>query len=145
VKQVADTVFVVLGDASSALSAALDAQRVLVEDDARFAARHGAAGADRVVSGHGHAHGHPSRDVLRGCMGLGYGEALVIPGRDIFGSEVNRAFILGEDVAGGGEVLMTEAFLAAVGELPSGVGAFCAPGDRARAAGFAFRVVADYR
>lgn len=84
-------------------------------------------------------------DPIRACIGLGVGDLLVIPGQDIFGTEVNRAFILGEDVAKGGETLATPAFLAALGNLPDGIGAFRAPEDRETDAGFAFHVLADYR
>ena len=130
VKQVADTSFYVFDAPRSALLAALDAQRAL----AAFAADHPAA------RGHGHAHGP-----LRGCMGLGFGPCLFLSGRDAFGEEVNRAFVLGEDVARGGEVLATDAFLAALGPLPEGVGAFRGPADRAQEAGFPFQVLGDYR
>lgn len=121
VKQVADTTFVVFPGAAVALLAALDAQRRL----------------------HGF---HPGgTEPVHGCMGLGFGDVLLVPGVDVFGAEVNRAFILGEDVARGGEVLATPAFLAAVGELPAGVGAFEAPEERETEAGFPFRVLGDYR
>lgn len=130
VKHVADTAFVVFDQPDRALLAALDALRAL---DGFNAGRTGHVGhADR-------------NDPIRGCFGLGYGEALVIPGRDLFGPEVNRAFVLGEDVAKGGEILATAAFVRAVGTLPAGVGAFRGPSDREQAAGFPFHVVADYR
>lgn len=129
VKHVADTVFFAFDDPTRALLAALDAQRAL----AAFAAA-------RRPHGDGHVH-----ELVRGCMGLGFGDALLLPGRDVFGPEVNRAFVLGEDVAKGGEILVTEAFLRAVGTLPAGVGAFRAPSDREHEAGFPFHVVADYR
>ncbi|MDP2306092.1 MAG: hypothetical protein Q8P18_08690 [Pseudomonadota bacterium] len=130
VKQVADTAFVVFDDPARALLAALDAQRALAAFN---------------VGRTGHA-GHGHRDApIRGCMGLGYGPALIIPGRDVFGPEVNRAFVLGEDVARGGEVLASDAFLQALGALPSGVGAFRGPADREAEAGFPFHVLGDYR
>jgi adenylate cyclase len=44
--------------------------------------------------------------------GIGYGRVLNIEDKDIFGAEVNFASKLGEDIAGSGEVLLTEnAFL----------------------------------
>jgi class 3 adenylate cyclase len=130
IKQVADTLFAVFDDPAAALLAALDAQRAL-----------DVFNAGRV----GHV-GHADRnDPIRGCMGLGFGRALVVPGRDVFGPEVNRAFILGEDIARGGEILVTDALLRAVGPLPSGVGAFRAPAEREVEAGCPFHVVADYR
>ncbi|MDP2314960.1 MAG: hypothetical protein Q8P41_18820 [Pseudomonadota bacterium] len=134
VKQVADTSFVIFDSAHRALLAALDAQRAL----AAFNDTRGARGG-RPRDDHGHV------DTIRGCMGIGFGAALLIPGRDVFGAEVNRAFVLGEDVGRGGEVLATEAFLQGVGVLPPGVGAFRGPADREAEAGFAFHVLGDYR
>lgn len=121
VKQVADTAFAAFPTPADVLGAALDAQRAMKG----FAP----GGGDHV-----HA-----------CMGLGYGDVLLVPGADVFGAEVNRAFVLGEDVAHGGEVLATRAFLDALGGLPDGVGAFEAPEDRATEAGFPFHVLRDYR
>jgi adenylate cyclase len=40
--------------------------------------------------------------------GIGYGRILNIENKDLFGAEVNFASKLGEDIAGGGEVLLTE-------------------------------------
>ena len=127
VKRVADTLFVVFPTARQALTAALDAQRLIDT----FSASRGA-----------HAHAH---DPVRGCMGLGCGEVLLIPNVDMYGPEVNRAFVLGEDVANGGEVLVTENFLAALDGLPPGVGAHRAPADREDEAHFSFHVVGDFR
>ncbi len=121
VKRVADTLFVLYPSARAALIDGLDAVRRLHELE---------AGHDDPV--------HP-------CIGLGFGDGLLVPSVDVFGAEVNRAFVLGEDVAGGGEVLATPAFLEAVGELPEGVGSFRAPADREHEAGFAFFVVRDFR
>ena len=91
------------------------------------------------------AHNHGRHDHIRACIGLGWGEVLLVPGEDIYGPEVNRAFVLGEDVAKGGELLVTAAFLEALGGLPDGVGAHRGPGEREQEAGFAFHVVRDYR
>jgi adenylate cyclase len=129
IKQVADTAFIVFDDPARALLAALDAQRTLAAFN---------------VGRSGHA-GHDRNAPMRGGMGLGFGPALILPGRDVFGPEVNRAFVLGEDVARGGEVLATEAFVQAIGGLPEGVGAYCGPADREVAAGFPFHVLGDYR
>jgi class 3 adenylate cyclase len=84
-------------------------------------------------------------DHIRACVGLGFGEVLLVPGTDLYGPEVNRAFVLGEDVANGGELLVTEAFLAALGGLPDGIGAHRAPADREAEAGFGFHVLRDHR
>lgn len=45
---------------------------------------------------------------MHGEYGIGYGETLVIEDEDIFGSEVNLASKLGEDLAQRGEILLTE-------------------------------------
>ena len=41
-------------------------------------------------------------------MGIGYGEVLMVENKDLFGSEMNLASKLGEDLARPGEVLLTE-------------------------------------
>lgn len=46
---------------------------------------------------------------LYACVGIGYGPVLMIQNEDMFGSEMNLASKLGEDVAGPGNVLLTEA------------------------------------
>ena len=130
VKAVADTIFVVFRDPGAALRAALEAQ----------------ARVHRFNHGRTGRYGDGTRsDPIHACMGLGFGDALVIPGQNLYGPEVNRAFVLGEDVAEGEEVLVTEAFLAAHGPLPEGVGSFIAPAERRTHAGFPFHVVKDYR
>lgn len=119
VKNVADTFFAVFREPRAALEAVLDGQRLLAAE--------GAA------------------DPIRAGAGLGYGDLVFVPGEDVFGAEVNRAFVLGEDVATGGEVLATAAFLDAVGGLPDGVGAHRGPADQEEEAGFAFHLLRDYR
>jgi class 3 adenylate cyclase len=60
---------------------------------------------------------------LHASIGIGYGEVLMIGDHDFYGNELNIASKLGEDVAGPGEVYLTEAAharLHAVG-LPGGV------------------------
>jgi adenylate cyclase len=42
-------------------------------------------------------------------FGIGYGRVLIIEDDDFYGTEVNLASKLGEDVASGGEILLTEA------------------------------------
>ena len=54
---------------------------------------------------------------LHASLGIGYGELLMIGDHDLFGSEVNVASKLGEDVAGRGETLLTSA---ANARLPAG-------------------------
>lgn len=46
---------------------------------------------------------------VRLCVGLGFGRVLRIGDRDVFGSEVNAAAKLGEDIAKAGDILVTEA------------------------------------
>jgi adenylate cyclase len=46
---------------------------------------------------------------MHGEFGVGYGEILVVEDEDMFGSEVNLASKLGEDLAERGEILLTEA------------------------------------
>ncbi len=41
------------------------------------------------------------------CIGIGYGKVIKIGDEDCFGSEVNHAFKLGEDIAKAGETLIT--------------------------------------
>lgn len=49
----------------------------------------------------------PAGRRLYASIGIGYGD-LLVPGHDLFGDEVNLASKLGEDVAQGGQVLLTE-------------------------------------
>ncbi len=42
------------------------------------------------------------------CLGIGFGDLLVIDRWDAFGHEVNMAFKLAEDIALPGEILLTE-------------------------------------
>jgi len=56
------------------------------------------------------------RDIY-GSIGIGYGETLVIEDQDMFGSEVNIACKLGEDLACKSEILLTQA---AYSGLPEG-------------------------
>jgi adenylate cyclase len=44
---------------------------------------------------------------LHAGIGIGYGPMLLIDGHDLFGSEMNLASKLGEDVAGRGEILLS--------------------------------------
>jgi adenylate cyclase len=57
----------------------------------------------------------PANRRLYAAIGIGYGDILVPGEEDLFGDEVNLASKLGEDVAQGGMVLLTEAARA---ELP---------------------------
>ena len=46
---------------------------------------------------------------MRAEFGIGYGHILIVEDDDFYGTEVNLASKLGEDVASGGEILLTEA------------------------------------
>lgn len=48
------------------------------------------------------------------CIGLGYGRVLRVGSHEVWGLEVNAASKLGEELAQGGEILMTEDFSRAV-------------------------------
>lgn len=50
----------------------------------------------------------PTEEQVLLCVGLGYGKVLKIGDTDVFGSEVNFASKLGEDIAKSGEILLTE-------------------------------------
>lgn len=50
----------------------------------------------------------PPERHLRGSIGIGFGDTLVIAGEDLFGCEMNLASKLGEDLAAGMEILLTE-------------------------------------
>jgi class 3 adenylate cyclase len=114
VKRVADTLFIVYSDPHAALDAARASLPLLA------------------------AFNLGRTDPIYACIGLGYGDVLIIPGVDIYGPEVNRAFVLGEDIAKGNEVLASEAFLAAVTPMPPALHARRAAPDREATAGFAF-------
>jgi adenylate cyclase len=58
----------------------------------------------------------PAEQHLYAAIGIGYGKILNIAGQDMFGDEVNLASKLGEDIAGMGEILLTSAARAALGD-----------------------------
>jgi class 3 adenylate cyclase len=86
VKLEADNIYAVFGAVADAVEAAVDIQKAM---DA----------ANTLL---------PDELDMHGEYGIGYGETLVIEGEDIFGSEVNLASKLGEDLAQRGEILLTE-------------------------------------
>lgn len=51
----------------------------------------------------------PATRRLYASIGVGFGDILVLGGHDLFGDEVNLTSKLGEDVAQGGMILLTEA------------------------------------
>jgi class 3 adenylate cyclase len=130
VKRVADSWFAVFPSPQAALDAVLGGLDALQKFNAP---RTGALG-DGTRS-----------EPIFGCVGIGWGHMLVVPGRDVFGEEVNRAFVLGEDTANASEILCTPAFLEGLGALPVGIGTHEAPADRIEETGFPFQVLGDYR
>jgi adenylate cyclase len=52
------------------------------------------------------------------CLGLGFGDVLLIGDEDVWGREVNVASKLGEDTARAGEILLSGAAVAALGPVP---------------------------
>ncbi len=80
--------------------------------DALAAARAMVNATDRVNPG------RAPEDRIEVCIGLGYGPVLFVDGQDVWGAEVNAASRLGEDIASGGELLVTDAFRLALPEEP---------------------------
>jgi class 3 adenylate cyclase len=93
----ADNVFAVFADPQGAVEAAREINRAL------------AAGAEP-----GSASAAPAVGI-----GIDFGRILLIPGRDAFGDAVNVAHKLGEDVARGGEILVTDATRDRLGDCPA--------------------------
>ena len=88
IKHEGDSMLVLFGTPQHALAAA----QAMVE--ATVAANPGRAPEDRIEV----------------CIGMGYGTVLRIDDNEVWGAEVNAASKLGEDLAKGGEVLVTDAF-----------------------------------
>lgn len=95
IKQEADNVFAIFATAEQAIEATLDTLRALQAMNAVL----------------------PAERALNMSAGIGYGPTLVIANEDLFGPEMNFACKLGEDIAGGGEILLTDA---AHASLPAG-------------------------
>ncbi len=53
-------------------------------------------------------------ETIEVCIGMGYGQVLRVDDDEVWGAEVNAASKLGEEMARGGEVLVTESFRLAV-------------------------------
>jgi class 3 adenylate cyclase len=129
IKTVADTLFASFDTPTAALAAALDGHRLMAAFNEER--------TGNICAGVPGAPIHPR-------TGLGFGSVLALPG-NIYGGEVNRAFILGEDVGRDGEILASSAFGVALGAPPVGVGVHQGPHDRTEQAGFTFQVYTDYR
>ncbi len=130
IKSVADTYFAIFDGPNGALMAALDGHRRMRDFNQ---GRNG-----DISKGIPHAPIFPR-------SGLGYGAALIFDDQNLFGAEVNRAFILGEDVAADQEILASSEFSRALGSPPAGVGVHAAPHDREVEAGFPFCMYTDFR
>ncbi|HKP86666.1 MAG TPA: adenylate/guanylate cyclase domain-containing protein [Blastocatellia bacterium] len=92
IKQEADNIFAIFNTPAQALESALDIFRA-------FNAINSVVPAERDIFG---------------SIGIGYGETLIIGEADLFGSEMNLACKLGEDLAGKSEILLTAAAHAAL-------------------------------
>lgn len=87
VKQEADNLFAVFPDVQGAIDSAVDILK-------------GFAAVNT---------GLPDEQDLYAGIGIGYGKTLLVGENDLYGSEMNLACKLGEDLARRGEVLLTEA------------------------------------
>lgn len=92
VKFLADNVFAVFDSVPQALAAALALRQDLLDANADL----------------------PEGMAMFGKFGIGYGEILLIEDADIFGSEVNLASKLGENLAHANDILLTETAYAQV-------------------------------
>jgi adenylate cyclase len=86
VKQEADNLFAVFADLNLAVNAAIDILKSLAAVNT----------------------GLPDSMDLRASIGIGYGDVLMVEGKDLYGNEMNLASKLGEDLARAGEILLTE-------------------------------------
>ncbi len=86
VKEEADNIFAVFPDVKSAVDAAIDSLKH--------------TGAVNTTL-------PPEMDIYL-CIGIGYGDVLMLEGEDMYGSEFNLASKLGEDLAQQGEILLTD-------------------------------------
>ncbi len=91
----------------------------------------------RVCAGYNEDRAEEDRVLL--CAGIGFGPVLRIGDADVFGKEVNSASKLGEDTAGAGEILVTQAVVDAVDG--AGEYRFEALADTPHAVGAAYRYV----
>lgn len=93
IKMAADNIYAVFPSAGAAIEASVEMQRAVRRDN-----------ADR-----------PEDLQIGLCIGVGYGDILVLGDENFYGDQLNLAFKLGEDVAGAGEVLVTLEALDAAG------------------------------
>jgi class 3 adenylate cyclase len=95
IKTEADNVFAIFAGVKDAVETAMDINRRL-------------SAANTML---------PDEMDMHGKFGIGYGEVLIVENEDLFGSEVNLASKLGEDLARREDILVTEA---AFGNLETG-------------------------
>ena len=62
--------------------------------------------------------GRADEERMEVCIGIGFGQVLWIDGETVWGAEVNMASKLGEDIARGGQVLVTQRFRQTVPDVP---------------------------
>ena len=96
IKQEADNLFAIFNTPGQALEASLDIFRAF-------------NAINSVV---------PTERDIFGSIGIGYGETLIVGGEDLFGSEMNLACKLGEDLAEKNEILLTPAAFMALPARP---------------------------
>lgn len=94
-KMEGDSFLIIFRNVHKAIVAAIEMQRCLSEYN-----------RDKV----------PEEHVLLG-IGVGFGRVLRIGDADVWGAEVNAAYLLGEDMAGAYEILVTQAVRERAGEL----------------------------
>jgi class 3 adenylate cyclase len=99
IKTEADNVFAIFAEVKTAVETAMDINRRL-------------SAANTML---------PEEMDMHGKFGIGYGEVLIVEDEDLFGSEVNLASKLGEDLARREEILLTDA---AFSHLESGFAEF---------------------
>jgi class 3 adenylate cyclase len=95
IKIEADSFLIIFKRAASAVRCAIEMQRTCARENVRRA---------------------PEEQVLL-CVGIGYGRILRVGDRDVWGSEVNAASKLGEDIARANEILVTDLARQAAGDL----------------------------
>jgi len=95
-KEEGDSLLVVFDDIAAAFACAVRMQQLTIAHNASLA---------------------PENQVLL-CLGLGFGDVLLIGDQDVWGREVNVASKLGEDTARPGQILLSGAARLALGDLP---------------------------
>jgi hypothetical protein len=78
-------------------------------------------------------------------VGLAFGDVWEGEYFGVIGAPAEQAAMLADRVARHGDVLATRPFLAALGELPVGVGSYVATPEQEKEAGFPFHVLRDWR